>query len=130
MHLQACTRNERYEGDGDDNPTSLHGGGLPQLTMKRDFHCSSEVIVTSTNPNDEGINMAVLSSKALTNRSAISSRSIFNNAKGVETNGRKALALIQRSEFKDGKMPSGKNYQDYLLFLREARRQLKNWTTS
>ena len=96
------------------------GTGLRRLTMRSQFHCSSDLIVCSQNPNDEGINMAVLSSKALSNRGQLSPNNIFKNAKLVEQNGRKALALVQRSEFKDGKMPSGKNYQDYLLFLRET----------
>ena len=104
----------------DELRTTMPAMGLDCLTMRRQFHCSSDLIVCSANPNDEGINMAVLSSKALSNRGQLSPNNIFKNAKMVEQNGRKALALVQRSEFKDGKLPSGKNYKDYLLFLREA----------
>jgi hypothetical protein len=42
----------------------------------------------------------------------------------VEKNGKKALALLAQSEYgphlKTGTMPSGKNYIDYLSFLRES----------
>ena len=48
-----------YEDPIEGNVTSA-AGAFPQLTLKRDFHCQSEVIVCSAKPNDEGINMAVL----------------------------------------------------------------------
>ena len=78
-------------------------GILQRLTMRRQFHCSSDLIACRSNPNDKRINMAVLSSKALSNRGQLSPNNIFKNAKLVEQNGRKALALVQQSEFKDGK---------------------------
>lgn len=105
-----------------DHEDDLTGrGGPPRLVMKEAYHCCpNTVIVSSNNPSDEGINLAVLSSKALKNRSQISAENIFKNAKTVEQNGKKALAIIARSEYKDGNMPSGKTFDDYLFFLREA----------
>jgi hypothetical protein len=90
------------------------------LTMKSIFHCLDQVIISSDKPKDKGINMAVMTSKGLNNRATLTARQIWDFGKQVEKNGKKALALVQSSEYADGKIPSGKTYEDYLLFLREA----------
>jgi hypothetical protein len=38
----------------------------------------------------------------------------------IEKSGKKALAMVQASEYKNGKLSSGKTYEDYLLFVRQA----------
>ena len=98
--------------------------GSISLTMKRIYHCMPNDIIVSKSPNDKGINMAVLSSKRLNNRVQLSPRSVWDFGKVVEKNGKKALALVMQSEFaestKTGILPSGKTYEDYLLFIRQA----------
>jgi len=79
-----------YE-DPIEGTVTAAAGALPQLTLKRDFHCQLEIITCSSNPNDEGINMAVLCSKALSNRSQLSPNNLFKNAKLVEQNGSRFL---------------------------------------
>lgn len=94
--------------------------GTTTLVMKSCFHCTDETIVVSSNNRDKGINAAVLSSKGINNRSQITARSLWDMAKQVEKNGKKALAIVQLSNFKDGNLPSGKTFEDYLLFIRES----------
>lgn len=94
--------------------------GTIKLVMKKVYHCLPDTIVVSTNPRDKGINMAVLSSKGMNNLVQIAGRSVWEFGKVVEKNGKKVLALLKDSEYADGKLPSGKTYEDYLLFIREA----------
>jgi hypothetical protein len=94
--------------------------GTIKLVMKNVYHCLQDTIVVSTNRKDKGINMAVLSSKGLNNIAQITARSVWDFGKAVEKNGKKVLALLKDSEYADGKIPSGKTYEDYLLFIREA----------
>jgi hypothetical protein len=94
--------------------------GTITLTLKKIFHCLPDKIIVSKVPKDKGINMAVLSSKGLNNRVQITPRGVWDFGKQVEKMGKKALALVQDSEYADGKMPSGKTYEDYLFWLREA----------
>lgn len=56
----------------------------------------------------------------------ITARSLWKFAKVVEANGKKALAIIQRSPYRDGNMPSGETYDSYLRFLRESMFQVLN----
>lgn len=94
------------------------------LKMKKIYHLTDETIIVSNNPRDKGINMAVLASKRLSNRVKLTPRAIWDFGKLVEKNGKKALAMLAQSEYgphlKTGTMPSGKNYIDYLSFLRES----------
>jgi hypothetical protein len=54
------------------------------------------------------------------NRVQLTARGVWDFGKQVEKSGKKALAMVQASEYKDGKLPSGKTYEDYLLFVRQA----------
>jgi len=96
------------------------GKGNTTLIMKSIFHCTQEKIVVSTHPKDKGINMAVLSSKGINNRVQLTARGVWDFGKQVEKFGKRALALVQASEYANGNLPSGKTYEDYLLFLRES----------
>jgi hypothetical protein len=93
------------------------------LRMKHMFHLMEEDIIVSDVPKEKGINMAVLSSKRLSNRVKLTPRTIWDFGKLVEKNGKKALALLSQSDYSDciktGIMPSGKNFDDYLNTLRE-----------
>jgi hypothetical protein len=89
------------------------------LIMKSIYHCQDDVIVSSEVPKDKEINMAILTSKSLNNRVQITPRAVWDFGKQVEKNGKKALAIVKGSEYRFGKLPSGKKYEDYLLFLRE-----------
>lgn len=107
--------------------------GTVSLKMKKEFHCLSEEIFVSTQPRDKGITMAVLSSKGISNMVQLNPRTIWESAKLVEKNGKKALALVLQSEYaeyaKTGLPPSGRTYDDYLLFIREAMfKELSNAT--
>jgi hypothetical protein len=59
----------------------------------------------------------------MNNHVQLTPRSIWEFGKVVEKNGKKALAIVMASEYaettKTGLMPSGKCYEDYLLFVRE-----------
>lgn len=103
--------------------------GNVRLRMKRMFHCLPKDIVCSSKRDDSGINMAVLTSTGLNNRSHLQPRALWRHAKLVETNGRKAMALVKTSEYATGSLPSGKTYDDYLLFLREGMWALKPQTS-
>jgi hypothetical protein len=93
--------------------------GVINLTMKNMFHCLDVVIVSSPNPCDKGINMAVLSSKSPKNRVQLTLRAVWDS-QDYRKEGKKALALVQLSEYRDRNLPSGKTYENYLLWLREA----------
>ena len=101
-----------------------NGNGQVSLTMKRVYHHMSDNIKVSMVPSDDGITRRVLASKSLNNLAQLSPRTIWDFAKDVERNGKKALALVLQSEYseyvKTGLPPSGKTYDDYLLFIREA----------
>lgn len=77
--------------------------GTITLTLKKIFHCLPDKIIVSKVPKDKGINMAVLSSKGLNNRVQITPRGVWDFGKHVEKMGKKALALVQDSEYADGK---------------------------
>lgn len=94
--------------------------GTTTKTLKKVLHCMEETIIVSSSSNDRGIDAAVLCSKGVSNKTHISARTIWDFAKTVERNGKKALALVQLSEYKNGNLPSGKAYEDYLLFVRES----------
>lgn len=96
------------------------GKGNIMLIMKSMFHCTQEKIVVSTHPKDKGINMAVLSSKGINNRVQLTAHGVWDFGKQVEKFGKRALALVQAWEYTNGNLPSGKTYEDYLLFLRES----------
>ena len=102
-----------------------NGNGRVSLTMKQMYHhMSDKDIIVSMVPSDNGITRSVLASKSLSNLVQLSPRAIWDFAKDVEKNGKKALALVLQSEYseyvKTGLPPSGKTYDDYLLFIREA----------
>lgn len=94
-----------------------------QLLMKNRFHCLDTDIFVSKQPRDKGISANVLGSKGITNPVQLSPRTIWDHAKLVEKNGKKALAMLYQSEYADyartGVPPSGKSYDDYLVFIRE-----------
>jgi len=95
------------------------------LVLKEIFSCQKvNRIIVSDKKADQGINKQVVTSKSLTNFANIAGRNIWDNGKAVERNGKKALALLEHSEYKqhvdDGKTPSGTIYEDCLLFIRCA----------
>lgn len=94
-----------------------------RLRMKQHFHCLDVDIFVSTQPWDKGISASVLGSKTISNPVQLNPRSVWDHAKLVEKNGKKALALIHLSEYAEyvrtGVPPSGKTYDDYLQFLCE-----------
>jgi len=99
--------------------------GEDVLVLKEIFSCqATNRVIVSDKKEDQGINKAVVTSKSLSNIANLSGRSIWDNAKMVEKNGKKALAILEHSEYqqyyKDGGCPSGKVYEDYLLFMRRA----------
>jgi len=99
--------------------------GEEVLVMKEIYSClPTRRIIVSDKRSEQGINKAVIASKSLSNPANITGRNIWDNGKVVERNGKKALALIEQSEYKkclkDEQMPSGKVCEDYLLFLRRA----------
>lgn len=96
-------------------------GGEVCLVLKKIYHCmQNENVYSSNDPAHRGINMAVLCSKTLSDRSHLTPRKIWDSAKLVETNGKKALAIYKRSEYGKGDMPSGKTYEEFLVFIRKA----------
>jgi len=95
------------------------------LVMKEIYTCQNvHRIMVSNKKEDQGINKAVLTSTSLSNKANITGRNIWDNGKKVETNGKKALALLEHSEYKqyyvDGKTLSGTVYEDFCLWIRQA----------
>ena len=95
------------------------------LVMKEIYSClPTKRIIVSDKKSEQGINKAVLTSKGISNPANITGRNIWDNGKCVERNAKKALALIEQSEYKkyikEEQMPSGKVYEDYILWLRRA----------
>ena len=107
---------DRSGGDEQDVlPAQGRAGGVV-LTMKSHFHCRDDVITSNGPHKEHGINMDVLCYKSLTAKDHLEPRAIWDFGNLVDTNGKKALALVQASDFRDGKLRSGKNYGDYLFF--------------
>jgi hypothetical protein len=69
----------------------------------------------------DGITKDMLVAKNLSNPVNVSVGTILRGAKEVVRNGRKALSCAKdaESEYKDGKLPSGKTLAEYHRFIRE-----------
>ncbi|KAG7361884.1 hypothetical protein IV203_025550 [Nitzschia inconspicua] len=96
-----------------------------ELVMKELYHCLPGKKNYSNASNTQGaINMAVMSSKNLSNRVKLKKRVIVTMAKETLKFGKKALAIVKRSDYyrtymATSSFPSGKNYEDYCHFVRE-----------
>ncbi|KAG7342191.1 hypothetical protein IV203_007283 [Nitzschia inconspicua] len=96
-----------------------------ELVMKELYHCLPGKKFYSNASNTQGaINMAVMSSKNLSNRVKLKKRVIVTMAKETLKFGKKALAIVKRSDYyrtymATSSFPSGKNYEDYCHFVRE-----------
>ncbi|KAG7368283.1 hypothetical protein IV203_031026 [Nitzschia inconspicua] len=96
-----------------------------ELVMKELYHCLPGKKIYSNASNTQGaINMAVMSSKNLSNRVKLKKRVIVTMAKETLKFGKKALAIVKRSDYyrtymATSSFPSGKNYEDYCHFVRE-----------
>jgi hypothetical protein len=58
-------------------------------------------IIVSEDPKFEGITMQVLKATSMRNAQLVSGRAIYDAARIVLRNVRKALALVSKSEYKD-----------------------------
>jgi len=111
-----------YEERSANNNEASEG----ELVMKEMFHCmEGQNILSSTDPNKQGITMSVISSKFMRAKNQMGGRVIIDQGAKVVTNARKALALINNSPqyakyLEDGYLPSGTNYKDYVNWLRQA----------
>lgn len=86
-------------------PQKSHGGKLSIYANKSD-----------------GITTALLRAKNLSNPVDVSPTTIMRGAKEVLKNGRKALACAtcSDSDYKDGKLPSGRTLADYQKYIRQS----------
>jgi hypothetical protein len=68
----------------------------------------------------------MLIAKNLSNPVHVSTDAIMRGAKDVLRNGRKALACAKdaRSNYRDGKLPSGRTIADYHMYVRESMYQI------
>lgn len=96
--------------------------GVAPLVMKEMYHCLDVEITVSNVHRDEGITLAVLSSTGLTNQQLIGGRTIYDAAKAVITNARKAMAIVKKSKYEPyieaGSLPSGEEIEDYYHYVR------------
>ena len=75
-------------------------------------------IVGSPDSHKKGINMRNLSAKTVKDLSCVQPRNLWDWAKEVESNGRKMQQIIANSPYKDGQLPSGESWEDYLKYCR------------
>ena len=89
--------------------------------MKPIYHCQpKKTIVISEDFANAGLNMALLTLVGLTKQENLKPRNVYELGQKVEK-GRKCLALVEHSEWKEGlKSPSGSGYDNYLLFICKA----------
>jgi hypothetical protein len=108
---------EMFEGIYEEvtDPVSLES----YKVLKSIFHCTESIYKCSANiPN--AINMTNLTANNSTDRSLLSGRAIYLNAKKVEAAGKKVLAQVMKStKYKDPNIKvSGEQWEDYLKYCR------------
>lgn len=93
--------------------------GRSMLVLKPELHCQiGKDLLVDSDPRLKGINMITMSCSKLTDSKPLSGRTIWEMGKRVEEHGRKILAIVLKSKFKDGSLPSGVEWEDYLKFCR------------
>ena len=75
--------------------------------------------IVSRNPSEKGINLAILSCSTFANTASITGRTMLSIAGDVMENARKAMAIYKTSPYKEGKLPSGQTWEDYLVYMRK-----------
>jgi len=101
-----------------------NASGLTPLVLHQYYHCMNGTeIIVSNESKHEGITMSVLTATSLQNKQLIAGRTIYDAAKLVVTNARKAMAIVHKSEYQQyveqGSLPSGKEIEDYYYFIRQ-----------
>jgi hypothetical protein len=108
---------EMFEGIYEDviDPVSQKS----ERVLKPVLHCFEKKIVVDSDHRLQGINMTSLTANKKHDLSLISGRVIWDMAKKVEENGRKAMSIVMKSsKYKDGTVSSGEQWEDYLKFCR------------
>ena len=107
----------------EDSSDSDNGVPRSKLVLKECFHCvkGKELVV-----EHDCIDKSLLTRKNLTNYIDIKGDTLYRAAKEVEANCKKALAicLSEDSPYRNynGTLPSGTNWEDYLVWLKGAMR--------
>jgi hypothetical protein len=129
---------EKYHGKGDDHvglvETFIGGNemfqgiyvehddpvtGRSHMVLNDILHCQSgKDIVVDPDPRFKGINKMTRKCTKLTDLKPLSGLQIWEMGKKVAQHGRKMLAIILQSKYKDGNVPSGTEWEDYLKFCR------------
>lgn len=98
--------------------------GRSHLVLKPGLHCQvGKDILLDPDPRLKGINMITMSCSKLTDSKPLSGRTIWEMGKRVEEFGRKMLAIVMLSKFKDGTLASGTEWEDYLKYCRFKMKQ-------
>jgi hypothetical protein len=101
-----------------------NASGHTPLVLRQYYHCMEGIeIIVSHESKHEGITMSVLTATSLQNKQLIAGRTIYDAAKLVVTNARKAMAIVNKSEYQpyieQGTLPSGQEIEDYYYFVRQ-----------
>ena len=107
---------EMFEGIYKDSHDPITG--RTHMVFKDLLHCQSgKEIIVDPDPRFKGINAMTMRCTKLTDLKPLSGRTIWEMGKRVESHGRKMLALVLQSKYKDGNIPSGTEWEDYLKIL-------------
>lgn len=114
---------EMFEGIYEDKLDEVNG--KHERVLKNVLHCKGIKIISDKEVRLGGINMTTLTAnKYSKNKSKLQGRQIWEMGKQVEENGRKVLAIVSRSRYKEGQLASGESWEDYLKFCRYKMDQL------
>ena len=114
-----------FEGIYEDKLDEVNG--KHERVLKNVLHCKGIKIISDKDVRLGGINMTTLTAnKYSKNKSKLQGRQIWEMGKQVEENGRKVLAIVSRSRYKEGQLASGESWEDYLKFCRYKMDQLSN----
>lgn len=93
--------------------------GRSNMVLKPGLHCQvGKEILLEADPRLKGINVVTMTCSKLTDSKPLSGRQIWEMGKRVEEYGRKMLAIVMQSKFKEGTLPSGCEWEDYLKYCR------------
>ena len=120
MNKFKCLFIQSEESDAENSRDPDNDRPSMKLIIPESLHCiaGAEIVVAP-----HCITKSLLTRKNLTNLADIKANTLFRNAKAVEANCKKALAICvgKDSPYRDfdGTFPSGTNWEDYLLWIRK-----------
>ena len=117
---------EMFEGIYEDKVDEVTGNH--ERVLKTVLHCKSNVkIISDPDERIGGINMITLTASSLRKRDTLlQGRQIWEMGKQVEENGRKVLAILCRSKYKEGTVASGEGWEDYMKYCRYKMKKLSD----